>query len=148
MSEPSIFELDPKEFLRKKISYYQSKIKSYKDLIRQAEEAITTLESRPIIPIEGETKQLQIIAEDLDFSTTYWKPKVFNFLFDNPTSFTTDQILSGIDVTKAYQQNTQTRNKAIQGISQSLFQLCKSDKVQKEDNKGRRGNKYSIKINP
>ena len=142
--ENSLYELDPVEFLRGRISFYQNKIKTYKTLIKQTEEALIALTATRVIPVEGKTKQLSLVQDNQDFSTTHWKPKVFDFLFENTAKYTSEQILVGIDVIKQYQKDPEVKKKAIKTISSCLFQLNKSKQVVKYDNDGRRGFKWSI----
>lgn len=143
--DKSIYELNPEEYLKGRIEYLKNKVKEYRIEIKRMEDLLATSEINSFKFIEANNKQLRIENPELDFSVTYWKPLVYDFLFDNTSKNTTEQILVGADVTKKYQKTKAERNKAIKTISSSLFLLHKEGKILKHENKGRRGFKWSIK---
>lgn len=142
----SIYELSSDEYLRGRIEFLRNKVKEFRLEIKRMEDLLHASETGALQAIENNPKQLTIQnSEVLDFSVTYWKPKVFDFLFENTAQYTSEQILIGSDVNKDYQKNKDDRNKAIKSISSSLFLLSKEDKVSKHENSGRRGFKWSVK---
>jgi hypothetical protein len=145
--EKSLFELDQEELLKRRIKFYQDKIKVFKLEIKKTEELLETIGNKKVLSENYRVRVSVpvIIGPSLDFSVTFWKPKVYNFLYENPAKYTSEQILLAIDLDRDYQESEDCKKKAIRTISSSLFQLHESNKIDKHDNEGRRGHKWSIK---
>lgn len=145
----NLLELSSDEFLKRKIEFLRNKLKEIRNEIKRTEDLLQAYESNTIESIEMPKNQLSLVipshSTELDFSVRYWKPRVFDFLFDTPSQYTTEQILIGIDLDKKYQSDKANRNKAIKSISSCLFQLGNESKVMKHPNPQRRGFKWSIK---
>lgn len=140
----NIDELAPDEYLIRRIKYLQNKVKELRLEIKRSEDLLETYE----VSQTPDPQQLKISlpsSNKLDFSVTYWKPRVYQFLFDNPTSFVSEAILLGIDLDKEY-QSKEDKKRAIKSISSSLFQLHQEKRVSKHDNEGRRGHKWAVRM--
>ncbi len=145
----NLLELSSDEFLKRKIEFLRNKLKEIRNEIKRTEDLLQAYELHTIESIEMPKNQLSLVipthSTELDFSVPYWKSRVFNFLFDNPSQYTTEQILIGVDLDKKYQSDKANRNKAIKSISSCLFQLTNDNEVTKHENPGRRGFKWAIK---
>lgn len=144
--DKAIYGISMEDYLKGRILFLRNKIKEIKNEISQAEKALHDLEVGTVKSIIESPQQLRLPdTNGLDFSVTKWKPLVYNFLFENPSKYTSEQILLGIDLSKDYQKKLSDKLKTIKTISSCLFQLHKSEKIEKIENPGRKGYKWAVK---
>lgn len=141
-----LYEIGYEDYLKGRLNFLKNKAKELRLEIKKTEELLEAYDKN--VTNNNSPNQLQLIqtvSSDLDFSVTKWKPKVFDFLFENTSLYTTEQILIGTDLDKDYQRKKGDRDKVIKTISSSLFQLHKEGKIIKRNNEKRRGFKWAIK---